>query len=313
MVKNKSFLLNSTALSITAMAFGAAFDAFSHMSVGFDTFYSLPHLFIYGGVILSIICAAEGFKANPSRLWRLLLATLCCVPLAGALDFIWHRFNSVEAVGSVWIVWSLPHLLLFLPASMAALILAFLIQSENRFKSKKIVAPLMVGVSLAVLMIPLGPFLPLGPFHVLGSAGIGFTAFAVVFYFLLSRRMFPDTPAALLTSMVGVILAAVIYDSSYYAAGPISFFHTPVWLILLMYALPALVIDKLMGKLDYIFLGALAGLVYSLTFFALAGLLAPGNNLIYLDLWLGGFCGFIGGLLAGLTHHLLKPPATEEN
>lgn len=118
-----------TAIAI-AVAFGAAgtfgqfYDVSWHRSIGRDSFWSLPHLFMYGGVLgisLTSIWALRSATVRPHAFGgppvalgalRLPLGFLICVlgtlvTIASApLDEWWHRTYGKDVL-----IWSFPHLL----------------------------------------------------------------------------------------------------------------------------------------------------------------------------------------------------------
>src|SRR2546430_10170473 len=102
--------------------FGAAWDVSWHRVVGRDTFWSVPHLFLYGGVILwgvaALIATVTAMAGRPVRgremrvgpfraelgLALVGLGALVVI-LSGPFDELWHR-----SFGRDVDIWSPPHL-----------------------------------------------------------------------------------------------------------------------------------------------------------------------------------------------------------
>ena len=102
--------------------FGAAWDVSWHRVVGRDTFWSVPHLFLYGGVILwgvaAVIATATAMAGRPVRGRELRVGPFhaelglalvgfgaLAVILSGPFDEFWHR-----AYGRDVDIWSPPHI-----------------------------------------------------------------------------------------------------------------------------------------------------------------------------------------------------------
>src|SRR5688572_5680 len=112
--------------------FGAAWDVSWHRVVGRDTFWSAPHLFLYGGVILwgvaALIATATAMAGRPVRGREMRVGPLraelglalvglgaLAVIGSGPFDEAWHRLFGRDVD-----IWSPPHL-----AGVAGSVLAF--------------------------------------------------------------------------------------------------------------------------------------------------------------------------------------------
>jgi hypothetical protein len=102
--------------------FGAAWDVSWHRVVGRDTFWSVPHLFLYGGVILwgvaALIATVTAMAGRRVRGRELLVGPFraelglalvglgaLAVILSGPFDEVWHR-----SFGRDVDIWSPPHI-----------------------------------------------------------------------------------------------------------------------------------------------------------------------------------------------------------
>jgi hypothetical protein len=109
-------------LGVALTWFGAAWDVSWHRLIGRDTFWSAPHLFLYGGVSLwglsSLVATVTAMRGRPVRGRQLRIGPLraelglALVGIAAAIviasapfDDAWHR-----AFGRDIDIWSPPHL-----------------------------------------------------------------------------------------------------------------------------------------------------------------------------------------------------------
>jgi hypothetical protein len=306
MAVNKNRIVGAIGCMLFAGAFGTNQDAFLHLSRGRESLLSLPHLFIYAGTFGAILAVGRLYLLEKTRLLLWLFRALCIIPFAGAFDDIWHRFKGKESIDSVSVIWSPPHALLFASA-MAALVLFACYLKGISYKHKNLLGPAILGAFLSLLAIFLGPFLPTGPHGLLGTSGIAIFALVVVYTLMHSRKMF-GSGAALVTAGILIIGQAIVYDSNLYIPEEINFLHTPVWLLTLMHAVPALLVEGMYEKYGKMSIGLLAGAAYAGTFYLLGSLSMPGNDFTYGDLWLSVVCSGIAGIIVGLVHeyHLTR-------
>lgn len=126
------WVLGAAALGSITMPLGAYWDIAFHFSRGRDTFFSPPHLLIYGGIVLVSSALFSGLRITAAMLgWRNLItkaspATLAALGLAAQLasapfDELWHYLFGLD-VG----IWSPPHAILIAGGFTACLSLAFL-------------------------------------------------------------------------------------------------------------------------------------------------------------------------------------------
>ena len=119
-------------LGVALTWFGAAWDVSWHRLIGRDTFWSVPHLFLYGGISLwglsALVATITAMRGRPVRgrelrvgpfraeLGLALVGVAAAIVIASApFDDAWHR-----AFGRDIDIWSPPHL-----AGVAGSALAF--------------------------------------------------------------------------------------------------------------------------------------------------------------------------------------------
>lgn len=119
-------------LGVALTWFGAAWDVSWHRLIGRDTFWSAPHLFLYGGIslwgIAALVATITAMRGRPVRgrelrvgplraeLGLALVGIAAAIVIASApFDDAWHR-----AFGRDIDIWSPPHL-----AGVAGSVLAF--------------------------------------------------------------------------------------------------------------------------------------------------------------------------------------------
>ena len=304
MARNKNNLVQTLALALSVAVFGVSFDAFWHLSLGRESLFILPHLFIYAGALVAMSLALQGWLRFKTVEWKWVFGLLLAIPASGVLDEIWHQVNGKELLTSPAIVWSPPHALLFLSAMTVVMLAAFMVRNLDGYKPKNWLAPALLGMFLNLLVIFLGPLLPTGPHHLLGMTGAGVVSAAVIYVLILSRKLFKGDGNALIAAFTFILLQSVLYDSNYYISGD-NFLHIPVWMNVLTYFVPALFIDST-DSLGGMTRGMFAGLAMGAVFFVLGGMMLPGNNLTYNDLWMGILSSAVGGLIAGLFHEYLE-------
>ena len=151
--------------SIILGVVGAYWDIGWHFDYGRDTFWSPPHLFIYGSVTLTsiffILNLVLGVKHNLRHknhaLWLLLLVGLgstFIVFSAAPLDELWHRIYSIDIQ-----IFSFPHLILIFGGVLGAVaiigILRYHMFSERKkFLLEKILIPVFfAGILMGLNLI----------------------------------------------------------------------------------------------------------------------------------------------------------------
>lgn len=306
MAKNQNKYLNLAVLASVMGMFGASFDAFWHLTRGRESFFLLPHVFVYGAILFSLYVSWQGYRTSGQIAWKWLFRILCTIPLLAAMDELWHRWKGIETIDSPSIVWSPPHILLFLAIMACLMILTTLITHTEKLKTKNLLGSITLGLFLNMLCIFLSPLLPIGPHQLLGISGIGVAAAAVLCVMLLARRLFPDIQSAGMVGLVFVALQLVIWDASYYIPNQYNFLHIPDWLFLLTYLIPAYFIDYT-DEMNNLTRGTLAGALIGILFFGLGGLMIPDSMFTYAHLWTGALAAGIGGMLAGLAHEHTTP------
>lgn len=170
---------------------GAYWDISWHVDLGRDTFWSPPHLVIYGGMLITFLTVGLGLllawryrRAGVPDESNALMSFLglrispglfitgigaLVVFVAGPVDELWHRLFGLDIT-----IWSPPHLMLILGFAMAALGLLTTVAGElNRSRPERLraasgglagmepreIAMLLLGVALlAPLVVALGEY-----------------------------------------------------------------------------------------------------------------------------------------------------------
>jgi hypothetical protein len=297
MAKNKNNLIILVFIGLAISIFGLSFDAFWHLSRGRETFLALPHLFIYGGVIIGMYGSWIQARSADNHAWLWMFRLLCAIPIFGALDEIWHSFKGVETIDSPSIIWSPPHLLIA-AVGLSALLLFSLIVKREAKNGLKILGPVTLGLFLSSFLVVLGPFSPIGPMHILEISGIGVISAAVIVTLFLSHKLFQSVSVIFITIGVATILQLIMMDANYYISPDKNYLHIPDWLLVLYFFTPAIALAAFKNH-HPLTSGMLGGLLAGLLLYGLGGWLIPGNDYTYLDLWIGSLFSGIGGVLAG--------------
>jgi hypothetical protein len=225
---------------------GAYWDVAWHVDAGRETFWSPPHLMIYGGilaVIVSVLAAAglaEGGVRRAARGHRGLAFSVVAgaVTLASApLDEGWHRLFGLDVS-----IWSPPHLLLLFGSAFAMLGLA-LVHAD---RLPGLAARLSVVMLAAAALLIVGIFVlefefrALERWHVLLARPRGLypaaaTALAVLVLAAVARAAGPGAAtAAAVSAFVLRVLVSLVLLPALGRSAPLA---PPV------YPLPALALD----------------------------------------------------------------------
>ena len=157
---------------------GAYWDVGWHLDFGRDTFWSPPHLFIYGSITLTtillllnfFIALANDFPHKRRALFHLILfgmASAAVVYLSAPLDEIWHRIYGVDIK-----ILSLPHVMLIIggilgSSAIMSLLRYHVLHERRKFLLERILLPILLGSVLVGLIVVLGEseFTTIPPTH----------------------------------------------------------------------------------------------------------------------------------------------------
>lgn len=247
-------------------SFGASLDAWWHISFDRDSFFILPHLFIYTGVFILLASSFWAWRRQARAAWKKIFLVLLIIPLSLPFDELWHYFRGKETVSSIFIIWSPPHALLFLSAITALGMITGMISKEKNMAAKEIFGAVLLASLFNLLVILTSPFFPLSPFAVTGFYGAAVTAFIMSWIFFYARRILPHVTPALLVAAFSIILQGVIADSAvvYGSRAVGSFSYLPSWIFVLFQIIPAAIIDTTFIKnlaIRGLFAGIAGGLV----------------------------------------------------
>lgn len=302
---------NLTHLAVIAcatIAFGASFDAWWHVSKGRDSFFVLPHLFIQLGVFTLLFISYYGWRKLGKPEWKKIFWWIFLVPVSLPFDEMWHRFRGKESVESILIVWSPPHVVLFVGAIGALFAVSHMIKKEKDLVARELFGSLIIAGLLNLCFILSGPFFPFSPFAVIGFYGAAVTSFLLVYMFIHAHRVLPSIFPAVLVALFSTALQMVFSDSNVAfgtrAAG--SYPYIPNWIVLFSQIAPAALVDFMPKKRMWL-TGGLAGLIFGLILYWLSftfidSSFNPGGAAMIAGVLSSG----VGGLLAGLWHSKYK-------
>lgn len=307
----RAYTIHALACTLLIAAFGASFDAWWHLSRGRESFFVFPHLFIYGGIIGSLIFSFILMRRTHQKLWKHIFSALLVMPFIAPLDELWHRFVGVERVESVMMIWSPPHLLLFAMAILVVVLFITALKQEHDLVSRRIMGNLILAALFNLIFIIVVPFFPLGPYHILGFWGAGVIAFLFVSILLTTRFLFPGFAAATTTALFFVLFYAVMTDATFYGNRASSLYgHIPNWVLVLSYAFPAAWID-MRNKHPFILNALITSVIWSvlLFFFAqnyMGAEYAFSSSQFYQALASSIVGGFLAGYLFPIVERKLK-------
>ncbi|MDO8518123.1 MAG: hypothetical protein Q7S26_02430 [bacterium] len=306
-VIHKTFSIYALAFALVVTAFGASFDAWWHVSQGRASFFVLPHLFIYGGVIASLLFSFVLAKITHQKIWKWFFLSLLVIPATAPFDELWHRVIGVERVESVLMVWSPPHLVLFVAAIVAIILFMTVLKKERDIVSERITGSLMLASLFNLLFIVLVPLFPLGPYHLLGFWGAGVTTFVFVVVALTASYLFPGVAAATTTALFFILFHTIVADANIYGNAESKIYgHLPNWVLILSYAIPAAWID-ISKKLPIFLRTTVAAVLWSTLFFGFANeYLGLDFQFSSLNFYQALLSSIVGGVLAGIFFRTIE-------
>ncbi|KND48128.1 MAG: hypothetical protein AB201_00840 [Parcubacteria bacterium C7867-006] len=283
-------------------SFGASFDAWWHVSIGRDSFFVLPHLFIHGGVLLMIVSSFWMWKRQRHVVWKKIFFVLLLIPLTLPFDEIWHYFRGKESVDSILIVWSPPHAMLFFSAITALFLISRMLHRRENMVAKEIFGAILLASLLNLTFIITAPLFPFSPFAVIGFYGAAVTAFITSWVFFYSQRLLPHVAPAFLVAVFSIILQSTIADAGvvFGSRATGSFPYFPSWVLILSEIALAIVIDSRFIKNDTA-KGFIGGIISGLIIYvASLQFIDPTFHYSALSATTGVLFGGLGGALGGL-------------
>ena len=302
-MRNKSNLIHAFAFSLITVVFGVSFDAWWHVSEGRETFFALPHLFIYGGVSVSLSLSFLLMRKTHQRIWRKIFIALLGIPITAPFDELWHRIIGIEHVENASIVWSPPHMLLFTAAILAVALFIPIVKKDRDIVSNRVLGKLMLASLLSLVFIILVPLFPLGPHHLLGFWGAGVTAFLFTNAVLATVYLFPGIAAATIMALFFIIFHIIFADANINNPAARIYGHIPNWLLILSYIIPAIWIDLSKNR-PIIMRATTAAALWSIIFFGLANIYLE-SDFAYstINFYQALLSSLLAGTLSGILFH----------
>jgi len=255
----------------TAVVAGA-WDAWWHVALGRESFWSPPHLLLYSSTILAISLGLSTWYKTRKSVWRNLAIALTLVPLSAPFDEVWHGVFGEEAVNSLLIMWSPPHLVLIGSLMASFILLLPLIERDLNHQARALLGALVFAAIYNLLLFVIAPFEPLHVHHLLGFWGAGIVSFVLGSVILSSQRWIKGFGAAFLTALVILALQAINFSeqiSSNLNIAPHD--HPHSWIMVFSMLIPGLIIDILHNN-PWWLKGLLWGFMWAAILYGLAGI-----------------------------------------
>jgi hypothetical protein len=325
---------------------GGVWDIAWHHTRGRDTFWSPPHLVLYGGVgVMGLVClgvvmrtmaghcAGSGAEPPLVELWGLRAPRGFAVAGAGVLgavlsapvDEAWHRLFGIDVT-----IWSPPHLFAIAAAGAIRLGLVVALVDEMSLAGQTIPlqwlglswprTTLAEGVLLVLFSILLGNLL-----FALGAHEFRGVSRAALLYPLLASLVVPVVLVAgvrtlgRLGAAAGIVLVLLVFQALLRAGlrAP-GFVLPPPWPLWPLYLVPALVVDGWYGLVrrrpQTVRHDVVAGLLFAAVFVGMVdgGRVAHSEVFWSLD-WLltallAGVMGAASGCAGSRLHRWLLTP-----
>lgn len=292
------------ARTITASLFAAVmagtWDAWWHGALGRESFWSPPHMFLYGAILVAISVGWYGWYRTRDIVWKRLALLLLMIPISAPIDDAWHRFFGVENIASPLIVWSPPHLLLIC-AITASLIMLLSILRKDEIHAQRIFGSISFAAILALLLFVTGPFEPTGPHHLLGFLGAGIIAVMIAVIVLTAQGWIPGIASATLTVIFFLLLNSIGFGEKIalnVVVPPHD--HPPAWLTVFAFFIPAVILD-LAKRLPTWTKGAIVGCLWAGILFGVARyFFEPQFQYSAVHAFTAIVAGTIGGTIGGV-------------
>ncbi len=311
-----SWVLWIIVLALAAFAIAGMWDNWWHGAYGRDSFWELPHLVMYGGILVAIVGGVISWVKTGIREWRGLVMSTLALLLAAPVDNLWHSLFGKEDATTPLIFWSPGHA--WLAASFVVILLSLLrlLRPAGAWWSHALSALVWAEI-LAAFWVEASPLRPFGTFALLGLWGAGVDLFLFAGVLLLAQRKLATRFAATriavsfvgLRIMVGLLALASLLVSTP-SAGTIwshlrgdrahSIIDPPAWALLLSFVLPAAVLD-LSTRVPTWARGGLAGAITG-TFLYSPLLFSKHVSLGISQFVIAGASCLCGGLAAGALH-----------
>lgn len=255
----------------TAVAAGT-WDAWWHVALGRESFWSPPHLLLYFSTILAISLGLSTWYKTRKSIWRNLAMALVFVPLSAPFDELWHTIFGEEAVNSLLIMWSPPHLVLIGSILASFIFLLPLIEKDPDRQARTMLGALIFAAIYNLLLFVIAPFEPLHVHHLLGFWGAGIVSLVLGMVILSAQRWISGFGAAFLTSLVILALQAINFSEQISPNLNIApHDHPHSWIIVFSLLIPALAIDLLRDKPLWL-KGTVWGILWGSILYGLAGI-----------------------------------------
>ncbi|OGE88976.1 MAG: hypothetical protein A3J07_04730 [Candidatus Doudnabacteria bacterium RIFCSPLOWO2_02_FULL_49_13] len=307
--KNKELrLIKAMIVFVMLGIMAAGWDIWWHRAIGRDSFWILPHVFLYSSTILAILIGIHIWRHTREKIWKKIAFVLTLIPLSAPLDNFWHSIYGVEDLSRpVSLSWSPAHALLSLSA-LAALGLLFVeLKKFHKDKDFNFYGHLCLGAIMGGIFFLILPFHPTeGWGQVWGFAGAGVIACWLVGYLLIAERAMKGHASAVWVTMMFLLLSLVSYGKET-SLNIIMIPHDrpPLWLFIFSFILPALLLDVTKGRFGYPARGFLAGTLWAALLVGLSTqFFAPEFQYGLYEIVIALFAAALGGLLVGTIFQL---------
>lgn len=289
---------------VWAALLAASWDVWWHRAVGRDSFWELPHMFMYSFATLGILWGLYIWRRTNETIWRKISIALFLVPLTAPFDNLWHIIFGVENLSKpISLSWSPPHAALDFAVMAVLIFILRVLKRHHETKDQTIFASLIFGLLYAQILFLLMPFHPTeGWGQVFGFWGAGILALAFVGILLFAESWINTEMAATLTAVFAVLLMLTSFGKET-APGIIILPHDrpPIWLYVFSYVATGLFLDLSKKLLPLPMRGFAAGFLWSTILFGFAWrFFAPEFQYNLADILTAILSASVGGLLAAV-------------
>ncbi len=283
---------------------GVLWDGWWHVAVGRDQFWIPPHILVYLSLVTIFIASFIGYRKTKLKEFKILYTLSLFVPISSILDQIWHHFFGIENLLSPFVIWSPPHVLLFLLLFTIIIYIIKIATYEEDALLKWFSECGLFASLLGLILILVTPVYPLGSYHVLGFWGAGFVTLTWCTLVILAQNKINRPGTALLVTIIFCFLCLFGPPTLVKPAVGIimnDFYNPPIWLFAFSFIIPAICLEILPVS-KFVTKGFVSGLISGLIFYFSVQYLITVPSIQYglQELLIAISASMLGGLVSGI-------------
>ncbi|MSR86195.1 hypothetical protein EXS74_02270 [Candidatus Woesearchaeota archaeon] len=286
------------ALFVAVLA--GTWDAWWHGAIGRDSFWELPHLFLYTAVLCAITLGIYGWKKYNNSSWKYLAFVLLLIPISAPFDELWHRAFGVEDLSSPLIVWSPPHLVLIFALVFSLFLTLFILLKDTDTDARRFFSAMTIAASISLLSFVISPLIPTGPWQLIGFWGAGIFAAVIIGGLLYAEKKIGGIAIASTVILFVILLSAMSFGEEVREDIKIvPHDHAPGWLTIFALLIPAAFLDLSKNWKQFFIRGGIAAGLWGFILYGFSSqFFEPTYQYGFTSVGIAILASFMGGLLA---------------